>query len=231
MTREMEPTAPEITWGDDRFDIRTYVEWRRKTQKMGWDRALCLDNHHYSRLTEATASECEKYGLDPHLVRMAVFDLNDQAVDELSLQLIERYLAKERLIADGESHLVRFGKAIPDSLTNELTSLILDGYCEKGETAPPMSLSVLVRAQLRRVDDPCYLPDAALADKKAMAAALLRASPQISARQVAKIIGTSNPTVSRWLADPRFQEQIASLPEITNLERLMQTIARRLAPS
>lgn len=155
-------------------------------------------------------SECGKYDLDPELIRNAVVGLAPRAADELALQLLERHLVKEELEARGEKQLVRWGKVMPDSLINELALIVLGEFCEAGDAPPPISLLNVFRAQLKRKDDPSYLPDAMAVDKQHMAAALMAASPQMSARKIAKIVGVLNTTVSRWLKSPEFRAMIAS---------------------
>ena len=213
------------------LDLREYVKWKQTYPAA--QRLLNLDAHaHFSKL-DAIREKCEAFGLDGKLFSDAVdgeygdsFEQKgiDHACEELSLQLIENVVRRMDLEAAGETHLTGRGKVIPESLINEIAMLMLE-CCAEESVPPPFSLCILLRVQLERIEFPIFISKETKA--KDLAILLYASDSTLSTREVARSVGVSHTTVSRWKKEPRFQDKINASGKISNARRLLDKLALR----
>src|SRR5664279_2824002 len=93
--------------------LENYVKLRRKNPKVeievsvigGMDPLFAME------------PELRRYGFDPLLVA-SIMDADPEAINEISLQLMERIIEARKLSKTGKTHLVRRGLAVPDKLIN-----------------------------------------------------------------------------------------------------------------
>jgi hypothetical protein len=213
------------------ISIEEYVGFRRKFPN--GDRLLELDAHNYLNRIILAAEQLNQFGIDKLLVMRALdhdpkeswqTQEMDSACDELALVLLEKIIERKSVEESGETHAVGRGKAIPDSLVNEVALLML-ASCAWDEFGPPFSLAVLLRAQLDRLGISTKLD--VDVEPRQLAAVLLKSAPKLSIRKIAKAIGVAPSSVSRWQHEPSFPDLKERVAEITGAEKLVERLIKR----
>ena len=70
--------------------------------------------------------ELAQYGIDPELLG-GILDADQDAISEMALRLMEKLIEAQAIAADGETHLIRRGLAIPEKLIDWIICCSLDG--------------------------------------------------------------------------------------------------------
>jgi DNA invertase Pin-like site-specific DNA recombinase len=97
--------------------------------------------------------------------------------------------------------------------------------CGDSGTPPPNSLSILLRAQLNRIEPPSFMPKDAKA--KDLAVLLYASDRTLSTREVARAVGVHHTTVSRWKQEANFQNKIDASGKLSNPRRLVDRLLKR----
>lgn len=212
---------------NDRSKIGKYVSQRRANP--GIQQGL-ESIHDFERKLLRVKEECVQFGVDQELIHSACHPSGDlqendrsheDAVDELSLYLLEALIQQENMERAGVTHLVRIHRQIPNSLIDELALMMLEA-CSGEYTGPPQALTVLLRARMGRLGRSAFLPRKS--EEKDLAALLLASDPSLSARKMAEIIGVEHTTVLRWLKEEEFRERVKAAPKITPTEGLIRVL-------
>lgn len=158
----------------------------------------------------AMQDELKRYGFDPNLV-VATMDADQDAISELSLQLIERVLEGRALKQQGESSLVTRGLAVPEKLIDWLIAVMLDSLSWNDYLRIPRDLIVLIRERnggtRGHYQDAVAIAEARL--RAVLAGAALRARGESATlRSTASAIGVAPSTVKRWFAPGEFEQEV-----------------------
>lgn len=189
----------------DEPSIENYVKLRRANPDGEIEVAVVggIDQLYYME------PELRKFGIDPYLVA-SIFDADQAAIGELSLQLMEKMIEAHKLTEAGETHLVRRGLAIPDKLINWLICCALDALSWNDDLEIPRDLIVLIRERLGGANSEYERGSRAHENK--MNAAII--AGQLKAKGITptlKIlgdaIGVAPSTVKRWFADGEFERE------------------------
>lgn len=216
---------------DHDLDLREYVRWKRLYGR--GDRPLSLDIHEYFTKLDAIRDKCKTFGIDEKLIADALdteYDDSfnqrgvDAACEELALQLLENIILRMDLESSGKTHLTRRKKVIPDSIINEIALLMVESCGDSG-TPPPNSLSILLRAQFNRLENPSFIPKDSKA--KDLAVLLYASDRTLSIREVARAVGVHHTTVSRWRQETNFHNKIDASGKISNARRLLDHLLKR----
>jgi len=155
--------------------------------------------------------ELKKHDIDRLLVAGAL-DAIVPDMDELSLRLMERLVAREKLPKKGPGHIEMRRNAISDALIDYLIVMMLEATDWNTESQPneiPSSLIVLIRERLRGAWPDlrkAYLSSEERDNAAHSAARHFETFEQISVRKLERLSGKSRMTASRWLKDPRFKD-------------------------
>ena len=135
-------------------------------------------------------SELSRYRLDSNLMA-AVLDADPDAIDEISLQLMEKIIDSRTLSQSGETHLIRRGLSIPDKLIDWVICCALDALSWNNDLHIPRDLIVLIRERLGG-SNPEYAQAVRVHEKKQNAAFI---GGQLKARGLRPILqeARSNP--------------------------------------
>src|SRR5262245_13852451 len=88
----------------------------------------------------------KQFGISAELV-VSVLDADQDAISELSLQLLERIIERRRVESSGKTHVVSRKLAIGDQLVNFLINMMLDSLDWNDHLCIPRDLIVLIRHQ------------------------------------------------------------------------------------
>ena len=131
---------------------------------------------------------------------LGVLDGDEADIDRLSLQLLEKLIARARREAVGETHLQARGQAITDSLANYLASIMLEATL-RHDLALRAPLLVLIRHQLCGFN-PRSFEDSEIYQRRAQAISAVcqevLAGRTPSYTWVAEILGVPTSTITRW---------------------------------
>lgn len=215
---------------NDDLNAAKYLEFRKKFP--GHDRSLFADSRNHVETLEHVSQELVGHGIDSELISDAL-EINafgkipwgiDRACDKLSLALLENAIKRESLISAGESHLVGRKKAIPESIINETSLLILE-RCQEDKIPPPTSLIVLLRMQLERLSPLNILKS----DDRAfdLAALMLASNEDYTNRKIGQAVGVDQSTIGRWKKDVDFMKRVNEFNQISNIETLIQKLTEQ----
>ncbi len=144
-----------------------------------------------------------KKGLSKLTVGKAIFGSNDvTAVDEVCVAILADIEKRRQLEADGETHVVSRGLALPDSLIDRFAYDTLRLFNEFGTTMPEQLLE-LVKTQLHIAD-----PDEEKASQYVVSAYLVSRHPDASNRKIAAAVGCDHTTIRRWRTAGNFQQRV-----------------------
>lgn len=180
----------------------------------------------------AMAQELEQHGFDPGLVAAAM-DADHDATSRLSLLIIHKLVEADKLLAAGETQLVRRGLAVPDKLIDWLICAMLDAMSWTGELHLHRDLIVLIRERLGSVSS--YYQQVVDTHQRRQEAKWLGAQIKArgvnpSLRLVAETMGVAPSTVMRWFPGNTFQVEVDQLSKIFDSEGNLLPI-RAPAPS
>jgi len=156
----------------------------------------------------AFEEEFKKNGIDPQLV-VRMLDADEPSIDELSLCLMERLIAKDNLPKDGPGYLESRRNAISEATVNYLIAVMLEALdWNDAEIRIPASLIVLIRDRLCGTNPDLhteYLSREHRKNAAIVAGQIFNARGEgISVRKLAKALTVPLSTAARWLADEEF---------------------------
>ena len=144
-----------------------------------------------------------KEGLSKRTVGKAIFFSNDvTAVNEVCAAILADIEKQRQLKANGETHIVSRGLALPDSLINRFAYDTLRLFNKFG-TAIPEQLLELIKTQLQIAD-----PDEEKASQYVVSAYLVSRHPDASNREIAAAVGCDHTTIRRWRTEGDFQKRV-----------------------
>lgn len=175
----------------------------------------------------AMEAELAKFGFEVEKI-VPVLDADVDAISALSMELIARIVETRKLIAEGETQLVRRGLALPDKLINWLICLMLNGMSWKDELELPRELVVLICDRLGGTSS-SYLQTVETAEARSnarMIAASLKAQGlDHSLRRVAEILKISPSTLSRWFEPGEFEIETEKLSHLFDRNGRMKPLS------
>ena len=154
--------------------------------------------------------ELRRHGLDPELVA-GVMDADENAISDLSLQLIEKITNAKELERSGETHLGRRGLVIPDKLVNWLICVMLEAQSWNGTLRLSRDLIVLIRERLRGSSfdyERAMSADNRRTKAVLMAGQLKAQGKTTTRRMIAEHFGVAPSTVTRWFEDADFESEV-----------------------
>ena len=183
--------------------LENFLEMRAKHPGVEFDVSL----HGGIDWLIASKDWLEELGIEPQLMAGAL-DATPSAVQQVSTRIIQLLIDRQRLLNDGQTHVVSRQKAISDETVNHLIAVLLDAQSWSGSMTLTPELIVLIRHQLGTDNSPI----AEKTEKHQMrkrcvwVAGQLKAMGQpYSMRSVAKILNLAPSTISRWYSDAEFQ--------------------------
>lgn len=159
-------------------------------------------------------AKLRQFGIEPDLVASAL-DADRAAISELSLQLLELIIERQKATKAGGTHLVSRDLAISDDLVNFLINLMLDALDWNNRLIIPRDLIVLIRHQTGGGQDAEFERQETLERQKtqvsvAMIELLLGGQP-LTIRAISKKMGVNPSTVMRWYPDGTLATNLADL--------------------
>jgi hypothetical protein len=209
--------------------LENYLRLRREFPNVEIDVAL------YGGIDALCALEphLKKHEIDPQLVA-GVLDASEPKIDELSLLLMERLVARGKLPKNVPGHIEKRRQAISDPLVDYLIVIMLDAM-EWNKTHPiviPSSLIVLIRDRLCGTS-PDLLKECHLKEAQEHAAFLaaqrLKQDEKLSIGKLAAVVGISESKVERWLRDESFREEFDSCRKMVASEDFQRQRAAFIA--
>lgn len=176
--------------------IENYVRLRRANPNADIEVSVIggFDSMFYMR------SELERYGIDPELLG-GVLDADPEAINEISLRLMEKMIEARQVEQSGETHLIRRGLAVPDKLIDWVICCSLDGLSWNDELTLSRDLIVLIRERLGG-SNPQYEQEGVVRRNKhnaEMLAGQLKAQGVTPTfRSLGRLLGVAPSTVKRW---------------------------------
>ncbi len=175
-------------------------------------------------------SELRRYGIDP-LLAASVMDADIKAIDELSLQLLERMIEANKLSQAGETQLTRRGRAIPGKLIDWLINCSLDALSWNDDLYLSRDLIVLIRERLGG-SNPEYLQASRAHEKKRNAASIAGQLKVQGVNPTYKMLGeildVAPSTVKRWFEPGEFERETAVWARIFSKDdKLFPSLKRR----
>lgn len=197
--------------------IALYVELRRKHPKA----LIEISTSFAMDWLLSNGDALRGYGIDPQIVASCL-DAKAEAIQELSLLLLENIILRERLESDGVTHVQTRDEIISDSLVSYLISMMLDALDRNNELTIPRDLIVLIKHQ--------YGADVSAEHKKQdvrerRSAALWAAAEQrlkgekCSIRDIANWMSISPSTVARWFPDGTFESEVEEILKLLRSDR------------
>jgi hypothetical protein len=159
----------------------------------------------------AMEEELKAFGIAAHPLMTGVLDADQEAISDLSLILIERIVSARRLAAQGETHLIRRGLAMPDSLIDWLINVMLDAQSWNNTLDLNRDLIVLIRERLGGATQH-YQQVAEVYHKRRSAvwigAQLKARGVDPTLRVLADYLKVAPSTIARWFPDDDLGDQI-----------------------
>jgi hypothetical protein len=152
--------------------------------------------------------ELARHGIDPELLG-SILDADQDAISEMALRLMEKIIEARTITADGETHLIRRGLAIPEKLIDWIICCSLDALSWNDDLMIPRDLIVLVRERLGG-SNLHYEKERAIRQNKQNAGLI---AGQLMARGVVptfkivgEALGVAPSTVKRWFGPGEFEK-------------------------
>ncbi|WP_439403206.1 hypothetical protein ACNJYA_15510 [Bradyrhizobium sp. DASA03068] len=150
-----------------------------------------------------------RYGIDPKLLG-GILDADQHAISEMALRLMEKLIEAQAIAADGETHLIRRGLAIPDKLIDWIICCSLDALSWNDDLMIPRDLIVLVRERLGG-SNLQYEKEGQIRENKQnaglIAGQLMAQGINPTFKIVGKALGVAPSTVKRWFGPGEFERE------------------------
>lgn len=149
-----------------------------------------------------------------------VLDGSLDAINNLSLYLLEKLIDREKLQAQGENQLQSRNLVIKDSLVSYLIGLMFEGMDRSNNMEMSRDLMVLIKYHLG-FDKSQYIKKVAISltkfDAINTAIELEENNQKASIRKVAEILGVDPSTISRMFPNNSFNENVKMQQQINKL--------------
>lgn len=153
--------------------------------------------------------ELAKYGIDPELLG-GILDADQDAISEMALRLMEKIIEAREIAADGETHLIRRGLAIPEKLIDWMICCSLDALSWNDNLMIPRDLIVLMREQLGG-SNLHYEKEGEIRQKKQnaglIAGQLMARGVNPTFKIIGEALGVAPSTVKRWFGPGEFEQE------------------------
>jgi hypothetical protein len=144
--------------------------------------------------------ELGKYGIDTELLG-GILDGDPNAIDEMSLLLMEKMIEARQIEEAGETHLIRRGLAVSERLIDWLICCSLDALSWNDELTIPRDLIVLIRERLGG-SNPQYEKEGEVRknkiDAEMIAGQLMAQGVMPTLKILGRALGVAPSTVKRW---------------------------------
>jgi hypothetical protein len=152
--------------------------------------------------------ELARYDIDPELLG-GILDADQDAICEMALRLMEKIIEARAIAADGETHLIRRGLAIPEKLIDWIISCSLDALCWNDDLMFPRDLIVLVRERLGG-SNLHYEKEGEIRQNKQnaglIAGQLMARGVNPTFKIIGEALGVAPSTVKRWFGPGEFEQ-------------------------
>lgn len=186
--------------------IKHYVQLRRQYPdveiEVATNRGMDWLSHNYQLL--------EEMEIDTMLVAGAL-DADAADISELSLRIMELLIARGELEVLGDTHLQSRGKSIRDGFVNYSIALMLDALSWKDVLEVPRDLIVLIKHVLgAETSNEAEKIDTSNRRFNALytAAHLRKNGKSSTMADVARAMGVSRSTVTRWFPEDEFEVEV-----------------------
>jgi hypothetical protein len=153
--------------------------------------------------------ELARYGIDPELLG-GILDADQDAISEMALRLMEKIIEARAIAADGETHLIRRGLAIPEKLIDWIICCSLDALSWNDDLMIPRDLIVLVRDRLGG-SNLHYEKEGEIRENKQnaglIAGQLMARGINPTFKIIGKALGVAPSTVKRWFGPGEFEQE------------------------
>jgi hypothetical protein len=153
--------------------------------------------------------ELERYGIDPELLG-GILDADQDAISEIALRLMEKIIEARAIAADGETHLIRRGLAIPEKLIDWIICCSLDALSWNDDLMIPRDLIVLIRERLGG-SNLHYEKEGEIRQNKQnaglIAGRLMARGVNPTFKIVGEALGVAPSTVKRWFGPGEFEQK------------------------
>lgn len=153
--------------------------------------------------------ELARYSIDPELLG-GILDADPDAINEMALRLMEKLIEAQAIAADGETHLIRRGLAIPDKLIDWIICCSLDALSWNDDLMIPRDLIVLVRERLGG-SNLHYEKEGEIRQNKQnaglIAGQLMARGINPTFKIVGEALGVAPSTVKRWFGPGEFEQE------------------------
>lgn len=153
--------------------------------------------------------ELARYGIDPDLLG-GILDADQDAISEMALRLMEKVIEARAIAADGESHLIRRGLAIPEKLIDWIICCSLDALSWNDDLMIPRDLIVLVRERLGG-SNLHYEKEGEIRQNKQnaglIAGQLMARGINPTFKIIGEALGVAPSTVKRWFGPGEFEQE------------------------
>lgn len=153
--------------------------------------------------------ELARYGIDPELLG-GILDADRNAISELALRLMEKIIEARTIAADGETHLIRRGLAIPEKLIDWIICCSLDALSWNDDLMIPRDLIVLVRERLGG-SNLHYEKEGEIRQNKQnarlIAGQLMARGVNPTFKIIGEALGVAPSTVKRWFGPGEFEKE------------------------
>ena len=141
--------------------------------------------------------------LNERTVGNALYTVDDvTAVNKVCVAILGDIEKRRQLEADGETHVVARGLALPDSLIDRFAYDTLR-LLNKQRMALPEHLLKLIKTQLNIAN-----PDDEKMEQYAVSAYLVSRHPDAGNRKIAAAVGCDHTTIRRWRKESDFQWRV-----------------------
>jgi hypothetical protein len=153
--------------------------------------------------------ELARYGIDPELLG-GILDADQDAISEMALRLMEKIIEARAIAADGKTHLIRRGLAIPEKLIDWIISCSLDALSWNDDLMIPRDLIVLMRERLGG-SNLHYEKEGKIRRNKQnaglIAGQLMARGVVPSFKIIGEALGVAPSTVKRWFGPGEFEQE------------------------
>lgn len=186
--------------------IRNYLAIREKHS----DREPPNDTYGGLDPLFAMQAELERWGIQPLLVA-GVLDADREAIEQLSLKLLDLMLERQKLEEVGETHVQARGLAIPDRLIDYLIVVMFEAMECNNEAHAVGSLNFLIRERLGGANmalHQAYLKKRKKDEVVSVLATARRQGKDVSIRQIAKWMKIQPSSITRLFEPGELEQRI-----------------------